>query len=379
MRICIATRTSFVSGGETMLLRLAKELMRLGHHVCVVCPADSAAYRFFADHQLQVDGVNLPLTDWRHPLRFSRGVRALRKIMRDHRVEVAHANDLSTIQPLGLACRREGLPAVVHVRQMVEPGGPEWYFKYGADRVIAVSDYIRRHLEETSPAVFKGKTSVSLDGIIVGAQADDEAKQNARRQLELPEDRFIFLYANQFNPVKGVPDLLQAVALIPENLRGRFLICAVGDDVQTGGEYRKKMMQLARDKGVADLIRFPGYRRDVPAWIAACDWCVSPSLVEPLGTTVIESMSSGRPVIGTRVGGIPEMVQDGKTGLLVDGGNPEQLSAAMRTALTTPAMTAAFGQASYEFAKQQFSIERHAREVLAVYQHVLDGRAKGGR
>ncbi|MCL2700096.1 MAG: glycosyltransferase family 4 protein [Phycisphaerae bacterium] len=379
MRLCIATRTAFVSGGETMLLRLAKELANLEHTVCVVCPAGSKAYEFFADNKLTVEGVDLHLTDWRHPLRFFGSVRALRKIMRTHRVEVAHANDLSTIQPLGCACRKEGIPVVVHVRQTVKPGGPEWYFKYGADHVIAVSEYIKRHLVETSPAVFEGRTSVSLDGITVGPPADADAKRLARQTLEIPEDRFVFLYANQFNEVKGLPDLIQAVALLPEALRSRLLLCAVGDDVQTGGVYRENMMQLARDKGVAEWIRFPGYRRDVPTWIAACDWCVSPSLVEPLGTTVIESLSSGRPVIGTRVGGIPEMVLENQTGLLVDGGQPEQLSAAMAKALAQPELAVTLGRGAHEFARQQFTIERHAQEMLAIYRLAIASRAKGGR
>jgi glycosyltransferase involved in cell wall biosynthesis len=379
MRICIATRTPFVSGGETVLLRLAKELIRQEHYVCIVAPAGSASYAFFSDRQLPVEGVNLPLTDWRRPWQFYKGVGALRKILRAHRAEIAHANDLSTIQPLGLACRKEGLPAVAHIRQMVEPGGPEWYFKYGADQVVTVSEYMKRHLIEVSPAVFEGKTTASLDGIVVGIAADGEARRIARQQLDLPAEKFVFLFANQFNEVKGVPDLIEAVALLPANLRDRFIVCAVGDDVQAGGVFRKKMMQLAVDRGVTDVIRFPGYRRDVPVWLAACDWCLSPSLVEPLGTTVIEAMSVGRPVIGTRVGGIPEMVQHKQTGLLVDGGKPDQLSMAMQTALTNPEMTAAFGAASYEFAKQRFSIERHASEMLAIFQRAIDGRAKGVR
>jgi len=379
MRICIATRTPFVSGGETVLLRLARELIRQEHYVCIVCPPQSQSQSFFSDRQLPVEGVDLPLTDWRHPFRFYKGVRALQTILREHRAEIAHANDLSTIQPLGCACRREGLPVVAHVRQMVEPGGPEWYFKYGADHVVTVSEYMKRHLVETSPAVFEDRTSASLDGIVVGDLADDEARRAARRQLDLPADRFVFLFANQFNEVKGVPDLIEAVALLPENLRERFIVCAVGDDVQSGGVYRKKMIQLATDRGVAELIRFPGYRRDVPIWLAACDWCVSPSLVEPLGTTVIEAMSVGRPVIGTRVGGIPEMVQHNQTGLLVDGGNPGQLSAAMVTALTNPDLTSTFGLASYAFAKDRFSIERHASDMLAIFRQALAGRAKGGR
>jgi len=379
MRICFATRTPFVSGGETVLLRLAKELVRQGHDVCIVCPAGSQSHTFFADHGLAVEAAELCLTDWRHPLRFTAGVRAMRRILHARRVEIAHANDLSTIQPLGLACRKAGLPAVAHVRQMVKPGGPEWYFKFGADHVMTISDYMKRHLLEVSPAVFEGRTTVSLDGVVVHSSADEAAKRAARRELDLPEDRFVFLFANQFNDIKGLPDLIGAVALLEGNLRERCVVCAVGDDMQTQGVYRQAMMQLARDKGVAGVIRFPGFRRDVPTWLAACDWCVAPSLVEPLGATVMEAMAVGRPVIGTRVGGIPEMIREHRTGLLVDGGRPDQLSEAMAAAMTTPGMTASFGQAGYEVAKQEFSIERHARDVLAMYERVLACRGRPAR
>lgn len=144
------------------------------------------------------------------------------------------------------------------------------------------------------------------------------------------------LFVGRLHRQKGVDTLVRAVPLLPAGCR----VTLAGD-----GPERGALRRLAAELGVADRVRVTGFlpHREVPGLLAAARVAVLPSRYEELGTALVEAMAAGRPVVASRVGGIPELVRDGVDGLLVPPGDPVALAAAIGRLLADPALAAELG------------------------------------
>ena len=145
----------------------------------------------------------------------------------------------------------------------------------------------------------------------------------------------------------------------------------LGDDLKGKGALRQEAEKTVASRGLTDRVRFLGFRPNAPRLIPAFDIIAVPSHVEPLGNATLEAMAAGRPVVGSRVGGIPEMVVDGETGLLVESRNATALAAAIESLVRDPDRAHAFGRAGRARAEQVFSVAAHANHVQAVDHCVL--------
>ena len=166
---------------------------------------------------------------------------------------------------------------------------------------------------------------------------------------------------------KGVLDLVRAFA----SIRGRFptarlVVVGRGIDSDT-------VTQLAVDLGLDTAIDQPGWTDpcEVVNWFTAADVVVAPSWFEAQGLSVMEAQAAGAAVVATNVGGIPDVVQDGRTGILVEPRDPGALAAAVISLLDDPAGAAAIGQRAAEQARQRFSRQATARAFESLYNRVL--------
>jgi len=217
---------------------------------------------------------------------------------------------------------------------------------------------------------------VVYDGLPLPPPPTPVARRRARERLGLPADRAVVTFAGQIIERKGVADLLQAWGLLSPPLRVASELLIIGDDVEGKGKYRVAMEGLARELGCP--ARFVGFQKDVATWLLASDVAVVPSHAEPLGNATLEAMALGLPVVGSAVGGIPEMIVHEETGLLAPPRAPEQLAAALARLFADPALRSRYGEAGRRRCETYFSLEAHTRAVLAEYRQVLRGtlRAK---
>lgn len=190
-------------------------------------------------------------------------------------------------------------------------------------------------------------------------------RETLRRQLGLDPAGMLVVCVASLTPQKGHETLLQAAAEL-RHRRPAMQYLLVGS-----GPLLASLEQLAQQLGIADRVRFFGPRRDVAQILAASDIFALASNWEGFGLVVAEAGSTGLPVVASAVGGIPEIVEDGKTGLLVPPGNPQALAAALERLAARPEEARALGAAGRARIIEQFDIQLCADRHAALYRSVL--------
>jgi glycosyltransferase involved in cell wall biosynthesis len=227
------------------------------------------------------------------------------------------------------------------------------------DRLIAVSRSIVDKLRH------EGRDGAPISLIHNGVDLERYDHQGPcctlREEYGLPGEGPIVGVVARLEPEKGHPTLLEAwvsvVAAVPD-----ATLLIVGE-----GSRREALEDLARELGVAGHVVFTGRREDVPAVTAALDVAVLPSYREALGLTILEAMALSRPVIASDVGGIPEMIEDGVTGLLVPPRDPQALAAAIVRLLRDHPLADTLARAGHDLVHERFCIERMVSAVEEIY------------
>jgi glycosyltransferase involved in cell wall biosynthesis len=234
---------------------------------------------------------------------------------------------------------------------------------------IAVKDWlIAEGYDESKIVIIRNGVDLSrFDG------RPDRAR--IRRGLGVPEETPLVAVVSRLARLKGLEQLIEAAAILKaRGTDARFLI--VGETAPSQRAYLNELKQLATGHHVADRVVFTGLRSDVPALLSAADVSVMPSLNEALSNVLLESMAAGAPTVATRVGGTPEALIDGRTGLLVPPGDAPSLAAAIARLLDDRAFGAHLGQSARRFIHQHFSVERMVRATEQLYAELLARRER---
>lgn len=227
------------------------------------------------------------------------------------------------------------------------------------DRLIAVSQAILRKIDDEGRS--GAPISLIYNGVDLQRYAHQEPCCTLPEEYGFPAGTPIVGVVARLEPEKGHPTLLSAwptvLAAVPE---ARLLI--VGE-----GSQREVLERQAAGLGVADRVIFTGRREDIPAVTAALDVAVLPSYREAQGLTVLEAMALARPVIASRVGGIPEMIDDGRTGLLVPAHDPSALAEAIIRLLRNHPLADTLARAGHDLVHDRFCVERMVHAVEDIY------------
>ena len=223
-----------------------------------------------------------------------------------------------------------------------------------ADCVLVNADAVRQRLvAEGFPAA---KVVVIPNGINLGGFSSHQGRDTLRRALGLPAFGPLVTVVSRLTPMKGIEHFLEAAERIAKRLpEARFLV--VGDCEPSPGQssYRATLEAHAARRGLADRVLFLGFRSDVADLLAASTVSVLPSLSEGLSNVLLESMAVGLPVVATRVGGNPEAVEHGVTGLLVAPGDASALAHAVTLLLEHPHLARCYGEAARQRVHERFS------------------------
>lgn len=243
-------------------------------------------------------------------------------------------------------------------------------------RTIVLSDHVGRFVAEHGRVdarkivrVYYGLDPAPFEAARARA---DATRASTRRALGVPDAAFLAICVARFAAQKAHEDLLAAVAsarATAPDVDLRLLL--VGDD--PFGDGRQRAERVAKELELGERAIFAGIRRDVPELLAASDAFVMTSLWEGLGLVFLEAMAARLPVVATRVSAVPEVVEEGRTGLLVAPRAPAEVASALVRLARDPALARALGERGAERVRERFGLDRMIDETLAVYREVLSG------
>jgi glycosyltransferase involved in cell wall biosynthesis len=366
------------SGGtENHVLAMARLLDRAYFSASLVTTAGGGAlYKEFSD-TLPVSVLGDPFQGKRFrtgPWEHIRTIRTLAGILRRDRPDILHAY-LPAANVIGpIAARMAGVPKVIVSKRAlanykenfpllrrVESTGNRM-----ADVILVNSDAVRRDVERTERH-WEGKFRKIYNGVAPCAPWTAEQTETFRTREGILPGAPAILCVSNFYPYKGHEDLIHAVPRVVRSFP-EALFLLVGRDSGTLGAMRA----LVKKYRIEDRVRFPGSRSDIPDLLRASDLFVHPSHEEGFSNAVLEAMAAGRAIVACDVGGNPEAVQDGETGVLVPPRDSGLLAEAILGRLNDPAGTNEMGAAGRRRAGEHFSVEEMVRQMEALYDSLME-------
>jgi len=279
----------------------------------------------------------------------------LTRLFRRLKPDVVHTHDHRALFYAGPAAWAARVPLVINTRhgrnchfspRQVAVGR---YLAGLVDRYVCVSDDVRTQC--VAEGIAPSRLLTILNGIDVERFAFSGPCQGGP-----------IIAVARLSPEKDIANLVRATAMAVERAPDLRV------EVAGGGPCREQLVRLAAELGVADRIVFLGEVRDVPAALARARMLVLPSRSEGIPLTVLEAMACGLPVVGTRVGGLPEVVEDGVTGLLVPPADPAALAAAIVQTWSDPDRLDRLGHAGRRRAEECFDVRRMVAQFEALYR-----------
>ena len=365
-RVCYLITELNVGGAEKVVQRLALSLPRDRYEVLAACLFDPGAV---AD---EIRAAGVPVVDL--GMRGKSDLRAalrLYGLLRRRDIQILHAHMFHANLLASLVGWIANVPVVIATRHTVEMGGAarEWVNCVTValcDAMVVVSNQVHE-VQLRQPWIDPTKLVVIPNGVPVETATccSPESTQALRQEWGIDADVLVVGTVARLGPEKGHAYLLEAVAeVLKQVLQTRLLL--VGD-----GPMRSQLEDRAKALGVADSIVFAGLRHDVQTILSLFDLFVLPSLWEGLPMAVLEAMAAGLPVVATAVGGTPEVVVDGVTGLLVPPRDPHALAEAILRLLRDPDLRKRMGGAGRERVAAHFSVEQMVQRTEKLYEHLL--------
>jgi glycosyltransferase involved in cell wall biosynthesis len=349
-----------IAGGQIVALQLATAARAAGHEPVFVSPSSGPFLDLVAGEGIRARVV--PLSGALEP----GGIARLRRVLRDEDADILHTHTHFSLNVAGrLAARAAGADVIAHMHIenvfRADPLGQriQVAIDNGTARlcrwIVAVSDATRDSL--VAQGYPRARTLTVHNGI-------EPREPAAPAPIEPEPTGPVLLEVGRLCEVKGQRELITALSQLE---RDDVTLLLAGDDLESGGTYRRALQQQARDLGVESRVRFLGRRDDVPALLAVADVLVLPSWIEGLPLVVLEAMAAGVPVVATSVGGTPEAVVEGETGLLVPPRDASALARAIDAVLVDPDRARRLGEAGRRRARERFDADAAAQRILGLY------------
>lgn len=314
------------------------------------------------------------------PLSDFGGLMRLRRFLERERYTIVHTHTSKAGFVGRLAARMAGIPIIVHtvhgfafheqsptlVRQfysVLERMASRW-----CDRIVSVSQFHRSWALELGIC---GPSQIEAipNGITPQARREQVERADLRRELGVGDRELCILSVARLAADKGLANLIQAAEILRSGERN-FRVVIAGD-----GPVRAALEQLARDRGVTDVVTFLGFREDVPELLHAADLVVLPSLREGLSISLLEAMAAGKPIIASSIGSHREVAAQSEMALLVPPADPETLAKTIRELTGNPLRMAQIGVRARALFEACYTEDRMLKSYHRLYQNLLKEKA----
>lgn len=355
----------YTGGAERYLYLLASHIDRDRFEPVMIVNRNPELDRFkswLGEEKIPVYEVSLRLPfTLKGTLGFIRLVRRLKPSLFHMNLPGPFDSQFSLVAPLARLAGVKHIVSTEHMPMfpsfrkvgMLKRFGTSWI-----DRVITVSDDNRRHLMHNH-GVRENKIRTVHIGI---PDPGPREPANLRNSLDLAGDTFLLVMVGALQERKGQRTALKALADLPGSVH-----LVIAGEGEKEGEYRDYASRL----GIGDRVHFLGYRNDVPAILDEADLMVLTSSVEATPYVIIEAMASGLPVVASGVYGIPELVEEGKTGILIQPGDHASLVKAVMSLLNDRGLRTSMKEAARRRYEDLFRIEISVLKTIDVYRELV--------
>lgn len=348
-------------GGQEQALLLMTGLKRRGHCAELVAVRDSAIAL-----RAQAAGIRVHATpDAGRRIGAARRVRGL---LREKRFDIVYANEAHALTAAWLARSHRHVPLVA-ARRVVFPlsGGAISRARYrAAARILAISVAVRNEL--LAAGVDANRIELVPDGVEIPAPIKPDAREKARKKWAFQADETVVEYVGALTAEKGHALLIEAFAKLRRECANCRLLLA-GE-----GPLRAQLERQAREAGLASAIIFAGFVSDVDSVYAAGDLFVFPSLAEGSGSSLLRAMAYGLPVLALARGGVAEIIEDGRSGVLVQEANAEDLARAAARLLKNAELRERLSRAGRETVSSRYSVDRMVDGTARILEKLIAER-----
>lgn len=358
-----------IGGAERDLIALLKTLDRHKWESHVVCPGTGPFREQL--HAIAVPTHALSFPPWRKPLTlFQRrsAVGRLGALVGQLDPAMIHVNDIWWVPHTvrAIATRTSNpVPIVAHVRQEIEPAKVRRYQLDRVEAVIAISQQIEQSLIAGGVSAKNVRTLYS--GIDLSERQLTHDDQAIRQKSGVPNGAVLLGTVANLFPRKGYEVMLRALPAIVHAVPTVHYVIVGSDD----HDYADRLKRLAHELKIADRVHIVGFQDPVQPFLAALDLYVHPALMEGFGIAVVEAMAMGKAVVATTTGGLPEVVAQRETGLLVPPGDVGSLAAAVVSLLEDRVRREKMGHCGRARAHERFSLDAFVAQVEHLYDEVL--------
>lgn len=358
MRVLHTESSQGWGGQENRTLQEALQLRRLGVEVLFACRrgarlAQRAREQGFAAEEL-------PMANSFDP----RSLLGLARLCRRRRIDLVNSHSGRDTLLAGLALRLlPRRPRLVRTRHLILPITSKATYSLLPDHVVCVSHAVEDYL--AGAGIPRARLSTIPTGVDVQRFDPAHYQPRLREELGLPASGPLIGTVAILRMKKGYQDLIAAVPRVLAAQADAHFVFA-GD-----GPQRQNIEAALATAGLGGRVHLLGLRSDIPQVLRSLDLFVLPTHQEALGTSYIEAQAMGLPVIGTRVGGVPDTMIEGETGLLVPAQDPPALAEAILALAGDPERRRRMGEAGRRWVLAEYTVEKMAERMLALYQRVL--------
>ncbi|MDD5679706.1 MAG: glycosyltransferase family 4 protein [Candidatus Omnitrophica bacterium] len=364
---------SGLGGAENSLLNLVEHMDKDKFKVFFVLPENG----IFADklRKLGIDVQFVKMPRFRFLIGADKAIRRLIGISREKDINLIHSQSIRTNMYGAIVAKLQKIPVIWHARSLVEKEmlDLDRLFSFLPDRIICNSKAVARRFEKNNRLIPKAR--IIYNGVDLGKFNSGIDSRRVKEEFGLRGDTAVIGIASRFSKNKGHEYFFEEARTLKKIFKGRdikFLV--IGGAVFKEDAYREQYLRKVANKlGLKDSVIFCGFREDMPELFNALDIFVLTSRAEACGRVLLEAMASGRPVVATNSGGTPELVPDGKAGVLIAPSKPHALSAAIIELLKDAGKRQEMGVAARNWVEQNFSIERNVKETERAYFELFHG------
>lgn len=298
------------------------------------------------------------------------GIYRLTRLMQKEQIKIVHTHMYASSISGIVAARLAKVPVIIANMHSMH----EWHTKRriwtakklfnSADKIIAVSDCIKKDLIDKLK-LEPQKTLTIHNGVDLARFTPQIEVAGQNENLDIKDDEFVIGAIGRLVAFKGFTYLLKAAKIIYSQ-QPKFKLVIVG-----GGELKQPLKQQAQELGIADKVIFTGRQDNVLPFLASFELVVMSSITEGLPIVSLEAMAMGKAVVASRVGGIPEVVEERVTGLLVPPKDPSALAQAIITLMENPELRKSLGQAGRARVEEFFSLQHMYEQTADLYTQLL--------